>query len=142
MEDKIVSILLKNDIFYLQAYSRTVDGIWSSIHNDVHTLKRENMDKLGEILLKTLDESLVGIPPITVFGIQKILSATGEKSEKMLIKKSKAVSIDVRDGKIFIAPEKFDGKYMKREMEKEIESSLDPERLTQDVLKAFELEKV
>jgi hypothetical protein len=147
MNDKLVGIWLKKDVFYLEVYSQTTDGIWTSTYRiEPYVVKLEDIEKLGKVLMEALGESQVGLPPLPLTqssdNRKQFLSVVKVKSEKDLMKTAKKLFVNIQEENVTINPYKFNRKYMEPELEKVIESKLDPERLTQDVLKAFELEKV
>ncbi len=144
MNKKLIGIWLRKNIFYLESYSQTTDGIWTSTYRtDAHVVKMEDIDDLEKTLIKVLEESQVAIRPLplseSATNRKKFLAFVKAKSENDLMKTSKSMSIYVQGEKVTITPDKYNGKSLKPELNKAIESNLDPKQLAQDVLKAFEI---
>ena len=143
MKEKLISVWLRKDVFYLQAYSETTDGLWISSYNPVHTVKIEDVSTLGFVVIQILDESKTGLVPLSLeesaIKRKEFLSVVGVKSEKVLMSTGKTVTISFREQKVTIKPYKYTGKYLEPEDDKIIESILDPDQLQKDVLKAFEI---
>lgn len=72
----------------------------------------------------------------------EMLTATGFKTEKALMKMGKAVSVTVKGNQLDINPKFFNGSYITSSPERHILCSLDPVDITKTVLAAFGFSRI
>jgi hypothetical protein len=138
-EIRSIEIWFINNTYYLRAFSTTEVGMGCAAKNPIHIISASEASKLGSKILSTLKECQQGIPhpDYRIKEENKMLTETGMKTEKQLMRKGEKVSVIEKEDRLKVYSLYFDGKAMSRHMPP-AESSLNPDDITRTVLLAFE----
>ena len=133
-----LEIWLVNSKYYLRAYSVTTVGLRDASDNPIHVV--ENPESIGDEVIITLKECQQGIPhPDYRFkDNNEMLTITGMKTEKRIMKEGLKLSIIKKEDHLQIRPMYFDGKAMSANHGGEKISSLESADIAKKVLEAFE----
>jgi hypothetical protein len=139
-EIKSAEIWLYNDLYYLRAYSVTVDGVRDSGGNPIHVIKAEELDQLAPTIMQTLTECKFNVPhpDFRIKVRNEMLDVTGAKTEKTLMTKGKSVSVYLAKDHLDMNAWYFNGKYLTSSKEKKMHCDLEPENIKATILSAFE----
>jgi hypothetical protein len=143
IKKKLVDVWFIKNIFYVQAYSKDTNGLWNSATCPTYAVSIQDKDALGKAALQALLDSKIGVPVLDLAECaainKKRLTSMGVKSEKELMKNGKCIDIEQKDEDLTVAIIEFDGKHMQPSSKPKISTSFEPEILTRDILKAFEI---
>lgn len=133
-----LEIWLVNSKYYLRAYSVTTVGLGFAADNPIHVV--ESPESIGDEVIITLNECQQGIPhpDYRLKDKNEMLTITGMKTEKRIMKEGKTVVCYLKDKTIEITSWYFDGKGLSFNENIIKTASLDPEEITKKVLEAFE----
>ena len=138
-EIKSLELWYINNIFYLRAYSLTTAGVSYCGENTIHIIPENDIERLPEEIMKTLEECKQGIPhpDFRVKQENKMLKIVGVKTEKALMKEGKTIVIYFEHNHLELCPYYFDGKYLKSALEMDMQCSLEPDDIIKTVQEAL-----
>jgi predicted nuclease of restriction endonuclease-like RecB superfamily len=136
---KSLQIWLYKDVYYVRAYSQTTVGLRTTRYNEIHVVPSTEISSLSKVILETFNECQMSVlhPDFSVKQPKsKMLELVGLRTHKELEKKGRTLCISLKENLLMITPWFFNGKHL--EAKDDLFCSLDPDDITQTVLKAFE----